>query len=62
MSEGNGYLAFVWTPSGYRLTEREGEPPAPGSEVEEDGVTLRVSKLGTSPLPGDNRPCVYLQR
>ena len=62
MAEGNGYLAFVWTPSGYRLTERQGDPPALGSEVEEDGVTLRVSKLGTSPLPGDSRPCVYLQR
>ena len=62
MSEGNGYLAFVWTPTGYRLTEREGEPPAPGTEVEHEGQTLRVTKLAPSPLPGDDRPCVYLQR
>ena len=61
MADGNGYLAFVWSPSGYRLTEREGEPPTPGSEVELDGEQLRVTKLGTSPLPGDTRPCVYLQ-
>ena len=62
VSEQNGYLAFVWTPHGYRLTVREGEPPAPGSEVEHDGEKLRVAKLAPSPLPGDDRPCIYLQR
>jgi hypothetical protein len=61
VTEGNGYLAFVWSPSGYRLSEREGEPPAPGTEVELDGEKLRVTKLAPSPLPGDTRPCVYLQ-
>ena len=61
MSDRNGYLAFVWSPSGYKLTEREGEPPAPGTEVELDGEKLRVTKLAPSPLPGDTRPCVYLQ-
>jgi hypothetical protein len=60
VTEGSGYLAFVWSPSGYRLSEREGEPPAPGTEVELDGEKLRVTKLATSPLPGDTRPCVYL--
>ena len=55
------YLAFVWTPSGYQLREKEGEPPALGDEVEDDGTRLRVSKVGPSPLPGDDRPCVYLQ-
>jgi hypothetical protein len=61
VADGNGYLAFVWSPSGYRLSEREGEPPAPGTEVELDGEKLRVTKLAPSPLPGDTRPCVYLQ-
>ena len=55
------HLLFVWTPGGYQLVEREGEPPALGSEVELDGRTERVSKLATSPLPGDDRPCAYLQ-
>ena len=55
------YVAFVWTPSGYQLREKQGEPPSVGDEVEEDGTRLRVSKVGASPLPGDDRPCVYLE-
>jgi hypothetical protein len=55
------YLLFVWTPGGYELREREGEPPRVGEEVEEDGTRLRVSKVGASPLPGDSRPCAFLQ-
>ena len=55
------YLLFVWTPGGYRLEEREGQPPAPGSEVElDDGRRERVTKIAPSPLPGDSRPCAYL--
>ena len=56
-----GYLLFVWKPSGYELAEREGEPPAPGTEVEEGEGRFFVSKVGTSPLPGDERACAYLQ-
>lgn len=55
------YLVFVWTPNGYELREKQGEPPAVGEEVEEDGTRLRVSKIGPSPLPGDSRPCAFLQ-
>jgi hypothetical protein len=55
------HVLFVWTPTGYRLEERPGEPPAPGSEVEVAGRVERVAKLGPSPLPGDARPCAYLQ-
>ena len=55
------YLVFVWTPTGYELREKQGEPPARGDEVDEDGARLRVSKVGPSPLPGDARPCAYLQ-
>lgn len=54
------HLLFVWKPSGYELREREGELPAPGSEVEQDGTTMRVLKIAPSPLPGDTRPCAYL--
>ena len=45
----------------YEIEEREGELPALGSEVEADGQTMRVTKVGVSPLPGDDRPCAYLQ-
>jgi hypothetical protein len=55
------YLLFVWKPSGYELHEAEGSVPAVGAEVEQDGEKLRVSKVAPSPLPGDARPCVYLQ-
>jgi hypothetical protein len=56
-----GHLLFVWKPSGYELREQEGEPPAVGSQVEQDGKTLRVTKVAPSPLPGDERPCAYLE-
>ena len=55
------YVLFVWTPSGYELREREGEPPSVGAEVEEAGAQFTVAKLAASPLPGDARTCVYLQ-
>ena len=54
------YLLFVWKTSGYELREQEGDVPAVGTEFEHDGVRLRVSKIGPSPLPGDGRPCAYL--
>ncbi len=57
---GGQYLLFVWTPAGYRLEEREGQPPAPGSEIEVGDRREHVVKIGPSPLPGDSRPCVYL--
>jgi hypothetical protein len=55
------YLLFVWKPSGYELHEAEGDIPAVGAEVEQDEQKLLVSKVAPSPLPGDSRPCVYLQ-
>jgi hypothetical protein len=55
-----GYLLFVWTTSGYELREQTGEVPAVGAEVEEDGKTMRVTKVAPSPLPGDTRTCAYL--
>jgi hypothetical protein len=56
---GNGYLLFVWSPAGYTLRELEGDPPQLGDELEDDGRTLVVNKIGASPLPGDSRACVY---
>jgi hypothetical protein len=57
----DGYLLFVWKPSGYELEERSGEPPAIGDEVEVGELTQRVGKIAPSPLPGDSRVCAYLQ-
>jgi hypothetical protein len=55
------HLLFVSKPSGYELTERDGEPPAVGDEVELADQRYRVVKIAPSPLPGDERPCAYLQ-
>ena len=67
MSEGNGnqgsagHILFVWSPSGWTLQQRDGEAPAVGETVEVGDTTLRVVKLGPSPLPGDRRRCAFTQ-
>lgn len=55
------YLAFVWTPNGYEFHERDGDPPPVGSEVDEENARFVVTKVASSPLPGDARRCAYLQ-
>jgi hypothetical protein len=55
-----GYILFVWSPSGYALLTRSGEPPPIGSEVGVSGGRLEVVKIGPSPLPGDPRRCAFL--
>jgi len=62
MPEGEGHLRFVWKTSGYELREEPGHAPALGTEVEQDGESLRVTKVALSPLPGDKRECAYLVR
>ena len=57
----SGFLFFVWAPTGYSIVEQSGEPPTPGTEVEDGNRRYRVTKLAISPLPGDSRPCAYLQ-
>jgi hypothetical protein len=58
------HLLFVSSAEGYALVEREGTPPAVGTRVEEPelGGSLVVIKVGTSPLPMDDRPCGFLER
>ena len=56
----SGFLFFVWSPAGYTLIERAGDPPRPGTEVEDGEQRYRVTKIAPSPLPGDPRPCAYL--
>jgi hypothetical protein len=56
------HLLFLTRPTGYELVERDGDPPAPGDAVELDGEgRFVVSKVAPSPLPDDDRSCVYLQ-
>lgn len=58
------HLLFVPTVQGYRLVEVEGLAPDPLQEVRAPGYesTFRVVKVAPSPLPGDDRPCAYLER
>lgn len=58
----DGWVAFAGLPTGYRLAERDGAPPARGALVELDGERFRVLKVGASPLPGDARRCAFLER
>jgi hypothetical protein len=53
------YLLFVWTPAGYELREQEGDPPQAGDRVEVDEKSLAITKVGVSPLPGDDRVCAF---
>jgi len=53
------YVLFVWSPAGYTLREVDGDPPHVGEELDDNGHTLVVNKIGASPLPGDDRACVY---
>jgi hypothetical protein len=62
--DGNGgarrqHLLFAWSPSGYELRERDGDPPAIGTEFVDEGHELVVTKIGPSPLPADPRLCAY---
>ena len=44
--EGNGrsgFLFFVWSAAGYQLIERTGDPPRPGTEVEDGDQRYRVT-------------------
>lgn len=55
----DGHLLFVWSPAGWELREQEGDPPPVGHAFDDGGRRLVVNKVGASPLPGDDRPCVF---
>ena len=61
MADAQKHLVFVWKSSGYELRERAGEAPARGTEVEDGDSRYVVTRVGSSPLPGDERSCAYLQ-
>jgi hypothetical protein len=58
------HLLFVSTSHGYVLLEQEGPPPPLGQGIElpEQPGSFRVAKLAPSPLPNDQRICVYLEQ
>src|SRR5437763_1482300 len=39
--------------------EQQGDLPSVGQELETNGHTIVINKIGASPLPGDSRPCAY---
>jgi hypothetical protein len=55
------YLLFISKPTGYELREREGDVPSVGSVLDEEDGRMMVTRIGPSPLPGDDRRCAYLQ-
>jgi chromosome segregation ATPase len=58
------FLAYAPAEDGYRLVEIEGAAPAVGAKLRVPGIEgkLRVTRVGSSPLPFDERACVYLER
>jgi hypothetical protein len=58
--ETNGHVRFLGLPSGYRLAVSEEPCATLGELVEIDGIAFRVSRIGPSPLPADDRPCAFL--
>jgi hypothetical protein len=54
------YLLFVWKPTGYELRERDGELPSLGAVLDEEDGRMIVTRIGPSPLPGDDRRCAYV--
>lgn len=58
------HLLFVSSSRGYVLVEREGTPPTVGTRVDEPdlGGFLVVLKVGSSPLPNDDRACGFVER
>lgn len=58
-----GCIAFASTPAGYRLVQLGGPAPDVGSSLEVPDVgEAVVLRLGRSPLPGDQRTCVFLEQ
>ena len=57
------HLAFVSGSHGYTMIERQGRPPAVGTNVEIADVpgSFVVAKLAAAPLPNDPRVCAYLE-
>jgi hypothetical protein len=58
--DASGHVRFLGLPEGYRLAVSDEPCARPGEPVEIDGMVFRVTRIGPSPLPGDDRPCAFL--
>ena len=61
-SRPTGWIAFVSSPTGYRIVDRDGVLPSRGETMELEDGRYVVLRHGPSPLPGDTRSCAYLAR
>jgi hypothetical protein len=53
---------LVWSAGDrYRIVERPGAAPAPGSVIELESSRWRVLRIGASPLPADRRRCAVVE-
>ena len=59
---GDGWLAFVPSPHGYALVDRDGSLPPPGEQLDVNGSRYRVLRHAPSPLPGDGRRVAVIER
>jgi hypothetical protein len=58
-----GWVAFASTTTGYRLVHLSGPIPMVGETIDVPDVgELLVLRLGRSPLPADQRTCVFLEQ
>ena len=58
-----GWVAFASTTTGYRLVHLSGPIPTVGETIDVPDVgELLVLRLGRSPLPADQRTCVFLEQ
>jgi hypothetical protein len=55
----DAHLLFVQRGERYAIVDGEGAAPPVGADLELEGISLRVWKLGRSPLPGDHRLCAF---
>ena len=60
-AESIGHVLFLPGEDGYELRDRSGPCPGVGDVVGVEDRPYRVLKIGISPLPGDERPCAYLE-
>ena len=60
-ADGDGWLAFVPSPHGYELVDRDGSLPPPGGEIDLNGSRYRVLRHAPSPLPGDGRRVAVIE-
>ena len=61
--EAQSHVLFVPSAAGYELVGRDGPVPSPGETIEPEGLegSFSVVRVVRSPLPGDLRPCAYLE-